>query len=827
MIHGGNIRHFQELSEKKISDFSANINPLGFPDWLRLEINSQLSSLTHYPDENYKLLKKAIAKYHGRSIEEVCVFNGLAEAFMIIPRALNLKQSSLKNPCFYQYERGLRAHGTKITSFDQTFGESLIIGHPQNPTGELLEDNFINIISQNKSTTFIIDEAFIDFTDAQSFASYQRDNLIVLRSLTKILAIPGLRLGYALCPQAVAEKIQVQTPQWNVNSLSAHIGKLFLEKSKPFIEETKKECLLIRSFLKKSLSGLPIVLHEGSANFSLLEFLNSDAQKVWSWLLKEKGIVLRKTESFQNLDEKRFLRVALRPLKETEQLLEAFYEFYKFKRVKAQKKTPALMIQGTTSNAGKSIMATALCRILYQDGLKVFPFKSQNMALNSYVTYEAGEIGRAQAVQAQACKQDASILMNPILLKPNCDIGSQVIIRGKALSHMNFKDYFKFKPKAFEEVKKAYDEISSMADVMVIEGAGSPSEVNLKQNDIVNMNMAKYANADVYITSDIDRGGMFASFLGTFDTLDEWERSLVKGLIINRFRGDKSLLDPGMDYLLKYTGVPVIGCVPFIKGHNIPEEDCLEFKSGNLDDQSDLGDRLDIAVIDTPRISNFSDIDALKEEEDVRVRIVRSEKDFENPDIIILCGSKSVMRDLSYLKESGLAKKIIEAHKKGIMIVGICGGYQMLGQRLLDPNHVESEIDFMEALGLLEIETVLEKEKLLGQTKAKFIPWDQDLVGYEIHHGVTYPIGTSVKEIVSGKIGYSNLESNVWGSYLHGIFDQDQFRRSFLDEVRVRKGMKPIKRITGNYNIEKSIDALAKVVRESIDMNIIYKNLGL
>ncbi|MDH5581214.1 MAG: cobyric acid synthase, partial [Bdellovibrionales bacterium] len=508
-------------------------------------------------------------------------------------------------------------------------------------------------------------------------------------------------------------------------------------------------------------------------------------------------------------------------------LIDSLKEYYGFKNKKI-KKTPALMLQGTTSNAGKSILTTAICRILYQDGLKVYPFKSQNMALNSFVTPDGGEIGRAQAVQAQACGQDPSILMNPILLKPNCDIGSQVIINGKPISHMNFRDYFKFKPKAFGEVKKAYDEISSESDVMVIEGAGSPSEVNLKQNDIVNMNMAKYANADVYITSDIDRGGMFASFLGTFDTLSEWERDLVKGLIINRFRGDKSLLDSGMDYLKRYTHVPVIGCVPFIKGHNIPEEDCLEFKSGMLDDRSELGERLDIAVIDTPRISNFSDLDALKEEPDIRLRVVRDAKDFGTPDMILLCGSKSVMRDLSYLKESGLAKRIIDFHKKNQgLIVGICGGYQMLGKRILDPHHVESEIEFMEGLGLLDIETSLEEEKLLGQTKTSFIPFNQELIGYEIHHGKTRPLSSDVKEVVKGQIGFSNLNGSVWGSYLHGVFDEDPFRREFIDHLRILKGKRPLKKIVGHYNIERSIDQLASIVRESLDMDLIYKNLGL
>ena len=836
MIHGGNLFQYKKMSsQKEILDFSANINPLGFPDWLRLEINSSLGELAHYPDWNYESFKETIAKYHGVHKEEVAVYNGISEALMILPRALEIQSATICDPGFEEYERGLKAfrsqiHRLKLNQFNfaslELEGSAFYVGHPHNPTGKCLPKDFSEVILKNKKKIFIIDEAFLDFTSEESFLGVS-DNLIILKSLTKILCIPGLRLGYSIQKREWTKKIEEQLPFWNVNSLSAHLGTIFFEKGEEFLKETRELLNTVKEIWKKHIKGLPLKIHESAANFFLLECLNQDAKKLWKTLLKEKGIALRSTDSFMNMDPHRFLRVAIRNERETLILIEALKDFYGVK-IQRKKKTPSLMLQGTTSNAGKSILTTAICRILYQDGLKVFPFKSQNMALNSFVTKDGGEIGRAQAVQAQACGQDPSILMNPILLKPNCDIGSQVIIHGRPISHMNFRDYFKFKPKAFTEVKKAYDEIASFADVMVIEGAGSPSEVNLKQNDIVNMNMARYAGADVYITSDIDRGGMFASFLGTFDTLSEWERSLVKGLIINRFRGDKSLLDSGMDYLKHYTHVPVIGCVPYIKGHNIPEEDCLEFKSGMLDDRSELGERLDIAVIDTPRISNFSDLDALKEEPDIRLRIVRDAKGFGNPDMLLLCGSKSVMRDLEYLKESGLASKILNFHygNKGL-IVGICGGYQMLGKSILDPNHVESDIEFMEGLGLLDIETTLEEEKLLGQTKTSFIPFNQKLIGYEIHHGKTKPLSSSVKEVVSGGIGFSNLNGSVWGSYLHGVFDEDLFRRDFIDHLRILKGKEPLKKVVGQYSIERSIDRLASIVRESLDMDLIYKNLGL
>ena len=544
-------------------------------------------------------------------------------------------------------------------------------------------------------------------------------------------------------------------------------------------------------------------------------------------------IAIREANNFKGLEGGEYIRLAIKKKEENQILVESIRDFYRYKKVRIKKKTPAIMIQGTSSNAGKSIMATALCRIFFQDGLKVAPFKSQNMALNSFVTKSYGEIGRAQALQAQAAKLDPQISMNPILLKPNCDTGSQVIINGVPLKHMQFSDYFNYKPKAFEEVKKSYDSLSSEMDVMVIEGAGSPSEVNLKKNDIVNMNMAKYAKADVYLVGDIDRGGLFASFMGTFDTLEEWERKLVKGIIINRFRGCKDLLIPGVDYLEKYLKIPVSGLVPHIKNLNLPEEDCIEFKSGVLDDKKPLGGRIDIAVIDTPRISNFSDIDPFREEPDVRIRIVRNLRELGSPDALLLMGSKSVVKDISYLKESGLfqgIKELHEVHKRPLF--GICGGLQMLGKKIRDPQFIESNKLSEDGFGLLEIETTLEKEKFLSQTTAYFLETEQVVNGYEIHHGRTTILNKNeTKALIKnndGKIiGFSNKDKTVWGSYLHGLFDNDCFRRFFINKLRISKKLNPINEILAPYNIEKDLDRLAAIVRKSLDMDQIYKNLGL
>lgn len=851
MLHGGNIEHFkEERGCDEIFDFSANINPLGFPEWVRPFLGSLVSNLLHYPDHRYRKALLALSSYYKLRSEQFVLCNGIAEAISLLPHVFKIKKMALISPGFSQYERVFKRDSIEIHEVffeDETFSfpekkilqelnlgiDLLIINSPHNPTGKIIpKKKILDLASQFQDTIFIIDEAFLDFSNEETMIGCNLSNVVVFKSLTKILAVPGMRLGFIFGSDPIISQFKNAFPYWNVNIFaSSLIEELYKNNPEEFFFKTRSELILLKNFFKERIKDFPLKVIESDANFYLVECLNKDAKKLSEVLLLEHGIALRTTTSFSGLDDSRFVRIAIRPIEEQEKLFQAMNEFYKRGIHKKKNRTPALMIQGTTSNAGKSLLCTAFCRIFYQDGLIVNPFKSQNMALNSYVTFEGGEIGRAQAVQAQAAKVAPSVLMNPILLKPNSDIGSQVILHGKPVAHMNFKEYFQIKPKFFEEVKKSYDEISSHSQIMVIEGAGSPAEVNLKSNDLVNMNMARYAKANVYIAADIDRGGMFASFMGTMNTFEEWERRLVKGFIINRFRGDSSLLKSGIEYLEKYQGVPTVGCIPHIE-HRIPEEDCIEFKSGALDDQSELGDRLDIAVIDTPRISNFTDIDAFKGEPDVRLRIVRSTEELGRPHLILLCGSKSVMRDLSFLENSGLKRAILkEHHEKQTPIVGICGGYQFLGKKILDPNEIESPIKEMEGLDLLEVETILEKEKYLGLTKSFFIPWNLEVNGYEIHHGKTKALSSKVKTVLvtekKEEIGHSNLTATVWGSYLHGIFDNDNFRRRFIDHLRGYYGKKSYNKILFRYDVDESINQLAKTVREFTDMDKIYKDLGL
>lgn len=365
----------------------------------------------------------------------------------------------------------------------------------------------------------------------------------------------------------------------------------------------------------------------------------------------------------------------------------------------------SIMIQGTMSNAGKSLIAAGLCRIFKQDGYKVAPFKSQNMALNSYVTSEGLEMGRAQVVQAMAAGVEPSVRMNPILLKPTTDMGSQVIVQGQVVGNMRAMDYFAKKKEYIPVIRESYEQLAADHDIIVIEGAGSPAEINLKQDDIVNMGMAKIADAPVLLVGDIDRGGVFAQLIGTVMLLEPEEQARIKGLIVNKFRGDKKILDPGITMLEERAGKPVLGVVPYADV-DIEDEDSL---ASSLE-ETHIQAEIDVAVIRFPRISNFTDMQALSMERDVSVRYVTKPSELGEPDVILLPGTKNTIQDLLWLRESGLEAKITRLAKKGTIVFGICGGYQMLGESLMDPLQTESALGSVRGMGLLPVTTVFEEE---------------------------------------------------------------------------------------------------------------------
>lgn len=495
-----------------------------------------------------------------------------------------------------------------------------------------------------------------------------------------------------------------------------------------------------------------------------------------------------------------------------------------------------IMIQGTMSNAGKSLVAAGLCRILKQDGYRVAPFKSQNMALNSYITKEGLEMGRAQVMQAEAAGVEPSVLMNPILLKPTNDVGSQVIVNGEVLGNMSARDYFQYKKKLVPDILKAYHALEENADVIVIEGAGSPAEINLKSDDIVNMGLAELVDAPVLLVGDIDRGGVFAQLIGTTVLLEEKEKERIKGTIINKFRGDKTILDPGIDMLEEKSGIPVVGVLPYMN-LSLEDEDSLSTRF----EQKEQG-LIDIAVIHVPRISNFTDCNVFEQMDGVSVRYVSSVAELKEPDMIILPGSKNTIGDLKWMRQNGLEAAVKKRAGK-CLIYGICGGYQMLGNEIADPDGVE-EGGVIRGMELLPMRTVLEKEKVRTQVNGRFSRIagrlkelsGMELSGYEIHMGKSFPDESNFERLCKIKDYETGEEKedgffagNIYGSYVHGIFDKGTIAATIVKELAKYKGIDWEEKEQFDYAKfkEEQYDLLAKTMREHMDMEAIYRIIGL
>ena len=502
-------------------------------------------------------------------------------------------------------------------------------------------------------------------------------------------------------------------------------------------------------------------------------------------------------------------------------------------------KPQTIMLMGTSSHVGKSILATALCRMFHRQGRRIAPFKAQNMALNSYVTRSGLEMGRAQVAQAEAAGLAPTVDMNPVLLKPTGNACSQVIVDGKPIGNLSAKEYHKGKSvELWGNVTAALDRLAARYDTIVIEGAGSPAEINLKADDIVNMRVARYLHAPVLLIADIDRGGSLAALVGTLELLTPEERALVRGLVINKFRGDVTLLQPAVDFLEKKTGIPVLGIVPYIEDMGIDDEDSVSLEDKEAAQKDAPKKALTLAVIETPKISNFTDFEALADEPDADVVYVKTVAELRasQPDAILLPGSKNTTEDLLHLQKHGLAGGIAEFVAGGTPLVGICGGYQMLGTEIRDPAHTESSHDSVRGLGYLPMVTTFETEKRTVQVKAdcpglEFL--DGALVarampGYEIHMGRTeftapvrhpFHITWQGTERVNLWDGALRDDGQVFGTYLHGVFDHDGFRRQFLNVLRHKKGLDllPIQR-NRRREKEKAYDHLADVVKGALDM---------
>ncbi len=505
----------------------------------------------------------------------------------------------------------------------------------------------------------------------------------------------------------------------------------------------------------------------------------------------------------------------------------------------------ALAILGTGSDVGKSLVTAGLCRLLHRAGVRVAPFKAQNMSLNSYVTADGGEMGRAQVLQAQACGLAPDVDMNPILLKPEADAKSQVIVQGKVWRSQNARDYFERKSQLFECVKASYARLSKQYDVMVIEGAGSAAEMNLRDRDIVNWPMVEMADAAVVLVADIDRGGVFAQVIGTMDLLAPKERQRVIGVVINKFRGDLTLFQDGLTIIEERTGVPVFGVLPYLRNLELDQEDSVDidrFRKTPFE-----ANTVNIAVVLLPHMSNFTDFNQLAAEPDVALRYVASPQELHGADAIVLPGSKTTIADLDYLRKVGFEQAVMTNLKRGSEIVGVCGGFQMLGKEITDPQHVETG-GSSKGFGLLEVETELLAHKKTVQVRARSlrVSWGHDCLveGYEIHMGATKGVKDlpSCFEILSNQEksslekealrldGAMSLDGCVWGTYIHGVFDQPEFRRRWLNRVRTRKGLAPLDLEISeevSQRISQALDRWADHLEAHLDVDLLFSTLGL
>lgn len=494
----------------------------------------------------------------------------------------------------------------------------------------------------------------------------------------------------------------------------------------------------------------------------------------------------------------------------------------------------AIMVVGTASHVGKSMLTAALCRILSRRGWRVAPFKGQNMALNAYVTATGGEIGHAQAVQAWAAGVAPRVEMNPILLKPQGDMTSQVVLKGRPVGRVSAADYYAeyFEP-GWQAIEESLTRLGEEFDLLVCEGAGSPVEVNLKERDLTNMRVATHLNAPTLLIADIERGGVFAQIVGTLELMEPEERALVKGIVINKFRGQKALLDPGLTWLEERTGIPVLGVIPWME-HSFPAEDSLSL----FDRGQQIGsNEVTIAVIRLPRISNFTDFDPLEAEPSVSVKYIGLKDSLGYPDAVILPGSKTTIPDLIALQRTGLAEAIQKYAAAGGTVLGICGGYQMMGTMLADPEGVEGQEGRYKGLGLLPIKTVITGQKVARQRQvtSNFPQAGLPVLGYEIHQGRTHladadqdPEGPAFKPLFDDRnLGVVDSTQSLWGTYLHGIFDNGAWRRAWLNRLRQQRGLKSLPTGVSNYREQREsmLDSLADAFESYLDLSALSSYL--
>jgi len=762
-----------------------------------------------------------------------------------------------EEPTFNEYADASRMNGLRPTETGQEEGTIRWLCNPNNPTGLVLTPS--EVFQRAESCQMmILDQSYEDYTLAPLPSVSEivnRENILQLHSLTKTYAVPGLRIGYVVGNASLISRMRRFMRPWSVNALAIEAAMWLIRHKAEAVTDLPAylaEANRLRQRLNE-ISGISV--EPTQTNFMLGHLEGLTAAQLKERLAKEYGILIRDASNFQSLSPYYF-RVATQTPEENDLLVEAIKTIMtsgsNFNPTTqnvstSETKLHPVMLAGTGSDVGKSVLAAALCRIFRQDGYCPAPFKAQNMALNSYATPEGLEIGRAQAMQAEAAGIACHTDMNPLLLKPQSDHTSQVVLHGRPIGNRDAYDYWRRGDEEKEdgrenidfrkEVCSAYDRLAAQYNPIVMEGAGSISELNLKETDLVNMPMARYAQADVLLVADIDRGGVFASVYGSIALQSPQDRALIRGIIINKFRGDLRLFDEGRQMLEELCGVPVLGVIPYFRDIHIEEEDSVALERKVREENRREGEestkekKVSVAVVLLRHISNYTDFDAL--EQDPRISLFYTDKpaELQCADIIILPGSKSTLDDLNYLRENGYAEAILQAHRNGSTVIGICGGFQIMGTEVCDPDHVEGETERLPGLGLLPVSTSMSGSKVTRQTTFSTNytkAGEKPLHGYEIHMGQTQPLeGTAASPFAildDGRQDGYMASPRCWGTYLHGVLDNAPIIDALLAPWanRLDEASRPF-----DYTEfkEKQYDLLADHVRRHLDMDRLYEIL--
>lgn len=858
------------LDPDAVLDFSQNSNPFGPSP--AVQQAAQALDLARYPDCECKALRRRLADYLQTASASILVGNGASEILWLAAFTLLRRGDPVLiiGPTYGEYARVAALMGATVHEWraeereafapepaaiepliQQRLPAAVFMCNPNNPTGRFLPVEFIHVWAKRwPQTLFIVDESYLAFLAAPASAyTPALPNLLIVRSLTKEYALAGVRLGYALAAPPLIEAMHRVQPPWSVNALAQAAGVAALA-DQTHLRQTLDALRQAKEAFVAGLQRIGLQPLASETHFMLVHV--GDGAALRRRLLLQ-GMLVRDCASF---GLPAYVRLATRRPEENLRLLNTLAQLCPVqgssppasglsspaadralalhrRRQHQTSRARAVMVLGTHSGAGKSLLTTALCRILARRGVNVAPFKAQNMSNNAGVTPEGGEMGRAQIVRAEAAGIVPHTDMNPVLLKPEADRRSQVILNGKVAGHIEAGNWFARKQQLWAEVCAAYDRLVRRFDVIVLEGAGSPAEINLKQGDLVNMRMAHYADATCLLVGDIDRGGVFAALAGTLWLLEPADRSRIKGLVINKFRGDPALLGDLNALLHKKTfGAPVLGIIPYLSDLLIPDEDAVSIQPDVLHVPSQahtLTPQIDIAIIRLPHIANFDEFDPLIAEPGVRVRYVSAVEELGAPHAIILPGTKATLADLARLRSRGLDRAIIEtAQRTGV--VGICGGYQMLGARIEDPHGVEGPIGAsMTGLGLLPIVTAFARTKHTYRAQMR-LPNGALVEGYEIHMGEsvrlggTPPFGVIVQrngQAVELPDGAAREDGRVWGVYLHDIFANDTFRRDWLRSLGWKAEAAPaaaqrLLLASSRQRREREYDRLADVVEAAI-----------